>query len=278
MKITDFDYIFVRGGGAWDGMKETYAVKGNKGYHMWGFPAVKTKKIGPFKDFPKYIIDVFFLKKTLFSIEEDVIADDKLTEFTIECELDYEKHSNIEVIDAPTIFLYKVREDNLELLWRVSDYWNSLAFAYLQYRYQRVISYKAYAQLYSLKEIFNPEVYGKNLRDLYIINGKNAPKADIIKAFEAAEKKYIMTPKELEHYNSLPDEVTIYRGTDSQETEPRTSWSLEIEVARRFAQPRLIKACVPKDRILAVFDDSVFSDFEKEVVADVKDGEYSDIS
>lgn len=34
MKITDFDYIFVHGGGAWDGREETYAVKGNKGYHM----------------------------------------------------------------------------------------------------------------------------------------------------------------------------------------------------------------------------------------------------
>lgn len=70
----------------------------------------------------------------------------------------------------------------------------------------------------------------------------------------------MMTEAERAALAALPDTVTIYRGADRGVNESGLSWSLERDVAARFpflnrylaADPVLVTATVPRDRIIAV--------------------------
>lgn len=77
--------------------------------------------------------------------------------------------------------------------------------------------------------------------------------------FENADKESLMYESERCFYNSLPDEVVIYRGAKSKEGASGTSWSVDVDIAHKFARRFstngfVFKAKVKKSDILAYFD------------------------
>lgn len=85
---------------------------------------------------------------------------------------------------------------------------------------------------------------------------------------EGIERKYIMNKEEMSYFNSLPDMVTIYRGTSTDEFENKeygTSWTVNPNVAEFFAynytmtkdegERCVLQTQVPKDNIIAYLND-----------------------
>lgn len=86
--------------------------------------------------------------------------------------------------------------------------------------------------------------------------------------FEQAERKYLMSKKELKRYNSLPDVVTIYRGCNRAFIESEIesggilSWTLSPQIAEFFAfrgrgckveDGGVFKTTICKEDIFALF-------------------------
>ena len=71
--------------------------------------------------------------------------------------------------------------------------------------------------------------------------------------FEGLSQDMIMTDIELEAFQNLPEEITIYRGTNRNEEFPRFSWSLDREIAKRFDQGRMFIAKIKKSNVIAYF-------------------------
>lgn len=101
----------------------------------------------------------------------------------------------------------------------------------------------------------------------------NVSLKEAIEFFQAADKNLLMDEEELEHYNSLPDKVTVYRGVSPGREQFGLSWTDEKEKAiwfkKRFehdnAEGYLLTATIPKKYILAYLDVRN----EKELVVDV---------
>lgn len=94
-----------------------------------------------------------------------------------------------------------------------------------------------------------------------ITGDKNVRGNEIIKWFKRADKKILMVEEERRVYESLPEEVTIYRGVTSynQKKKKALSWSLSHETAVWFANRfatgtgEVWKMTVPKKRIYCYF-------------------------
>lgn len=87
--------------------------------------------------------------------------------------------------------------------------------------------------------------------------------------FESADPRYLMAPEELEVFDALPDEVTVYRGSLTAESAKRVqggmSWTLSREVGNWFAhlgmdqeknrhcRPLLLQGTVRKADVFAYF-------------------------
>lgn len=97
-------------------------------------------------------------------------------------------------------------------------------------------------------------------------------KKELIEFFKSANKKLLMTKEELETFNKLPEEVTIYRGLQTITSKTNgLSWTLNIKIARWFAERwdnkgKVIKAKINKEDIFAIFKDRK----EKEVIINPK--------
>ena len=85
---------------------------------------------------------------------------------------------------------------------------------------------------------------------------------DIVEWFTRAAKDKLMDEEERELFNSLPEEVTVYRGvTDHNKSRHKAfSWSTDRKVAEWFADRfqtgtgQIWTLTVPKDRILCCFE------------------------
>lgn len=92
-------------------------------------------------------------------------------------------------------------------------------------------------------------------------------KKELIKLFKKADKKYLFhEPKE-----SLPEEVTVYKGYRDESSKDGMSWTLDEETAKWFANRfgndgYAIKGTLNRDDVLAWFADSN----ENEIVCDPK--------
>ena len=81
----------------------------------------------------------------------------------------------------------------------------------------------------------------------------------LIKLFEKADKKSLMSDDEYETFQALPETVMIYRGLQSKKAKVRAlSWTLSLEKAQWFAsrwkqKNKVVKVLVPKRKILAYF-------------------------
>lgn len=92
---------------------------------------------------------------------------------------------------------------------------------------------------------------------------------DIISWFNRADKKTLMTDKERKIFDSLPEQITVYRGvTDYNKRKKKAfSWTIDKKVALWFANRfntgtgEVWTMIVPKERVLCVFEGN-----EREIV------------
>lgn len=99
----------------------------------------------------------------------------------------------------------------------------------------------------------------------------NVSIADFVRFFKRANKDFLMTKSEICRINHLPDIVTVYRGLQRNSKLKGMSWTLDLEVAKwfanRFGHNGLVyQAMVQKKDILAYFDGRN----EKEIIVDPK--------
>lgn len=100
----------------------------------------------------------------------------------------------------------------------------------------------------------------------------NVSKAELLSWFKKANKKYMMDEEELEVYNSLPEQVTIYRGVRDPKYKNEFSWTLDYDKAEWFANrfqtdtPIVYKCLIDKKEILTYID----SRGESEVIVNAK--------
>lgn len=86
------------------------------------------------------------------------------------------------------------------------------------------------------------------------------PTKTLISWFKKAKKENLMNAEELDFIRNLPDMVTLYRGVSkyNQKNTKALSWSLEKEIAERFAtrfdnEGELWTIQIPKKRIICYF-------------------------
>ena len=90
----------------------------------------------------------------------------------------------------------------------------------------------------------------------------NCPIPYLVHLFKSCNKQYLMTPKDYEVYQNLPDEITVYRGVAVNRNPNGLSWTQNLETAKWFANRFNKKdkkgyvqtAVVSKDKVLAYFN------------------------
>jgi len=91
-----------------------------------------------------------------------------------------------------------------------------------------------------IKDYLSEKDFAETLMSCYIemeiiADETNVKKSELINWFEMANKKYLMTKKELNYLNDLPDTITIYRGIRDMQYKYELSWTLDKNKARWFA-------------------------------------------
>lgn len=129
----------------------------------------------------------------------------------------------------------------------------------------------SYEYLFNLKNKIPPELYAYYFRKLLQFNTKNDSSAFRLKMFEGVSSEDIMYNDELDAISRLPEYVTIYRGTSSNEEIPGLSWSLKKHIASEypFNRGRVFEAVIPRKSILLYF---AHEEAEEEIIAHVTSG------
>ena len=117
--------------------------------------------------------------------------------------------------------------------------------------------------LVELKENVPADLYAAYARWSYQMSTLDVPLELLYQVFDNVDRNLLMSENEQETFNSLPEYITIYRGTKYDEDIPRLSWSRDKNIAMKYYQGRLFKAIVKKEEIIACFSD----DCENEVLA-----------
>lgn len=120
--------------------------------------------------------------------------------------------------------------------------------------------------LISLRTEVDLEAYAMYVRTVTQLDTQGVPLEVLLKAYDGLKQEDLMSKEEIEKLAAMPDEFTIYRGTDAQEFPPRISWSLLEEKAREFENGRMYKAVINKKDIIAYYSSN--SD-EEEIIAHV---------
>lgn len=82
----------------------------------------------------------------------------------------------------------------------------------------------------------------------------------VIKWFKQSDKHILMSESELEYYNSLPNEFTVYRGVGSKSNPNGLSWTQDVEQAVWFSQRfdndtgYTLSGIAQKENVLAYFN------------------------
>lgn len=129
-----------------------------------------------------------------------------------------------------------------------------------------------------IKPYLSKEDFSRMLRDSWIEEENpnmdaNVSIATAIKWFKEADKKYLMSDEEYSYWESLPEELTLYRGVSVGRKKYGLSWTDDKEVAKwfqqRFAhgkkQGALLMAKINKKHCLCYFNGRN----EREIVLDV---------
>ena len=127
------------------------------------------------------------------------------------------------------------------------------------------------------KSYLSKDEYNNCLRDIWCITefpnaDKNVSVDESLNMFKNADKKLIMSKTELLKLKSLPEEVTIYRGTHKKNNSKALSWTDDYQSALWFAKRfdnngYVLQATIKKDDIVAFFnnrnENELIVDFNK---------------
>ncbi len=121
------------------------------------------------------------------------------------------------------------------------------------------------------------EDFTKLFKDAWILSENpnddiNVPVDMLIRWFKKADKRILMNNEELEVYNSLPDEFTIYRGVGRKSKRTGISWTRNKEIAEWFMNRwedeggYMLMATVKKENCLAYIN----ARDEEEIIVDTR--------
>jgi hypothetical protein len=128
---------------------------------------------------------------------------------------------------------------------------------------------KAFQKLISLRAIMPKELYAMCLYKLFVTDTDEVLMDTLIDAFSGVDRKDIMYEEDLIKYESFPEWITIYRGSQNPDEEkPRISWSLLKNVAMNFGPAHMFKATISKEDVIAYFSKN---GDEEEILAIVDD-------
>ena len=142
------------------------------------------------------------------------------------------------------------------------------------YRLKEAISYlmmdptEGFKFLIAIRNEVDLEAYAMYVRMLTQTNTHDVPLEMLLKAYEGLKQEDLMSKEEIDKLAELPEELTIYRGTDALEYPPRISWSLLESKARTFENGQMYKATINKSDILAYYSSN---GDEEEIIAHVTD-------
>lgn len=115
---------------------------------------------------------------------------------------------------------------------------------------------RAFEEMIKIKDHQPKDLYGFYIRAMFQSDTLNLKKETAMKAIEGVPKKCLMSKSEIKQYQQLPNIITIYRGANDMEVDPRFSWTLDIEMAKNFYQGALLSATIEKQQIIALFSDN----------------------
>ena len=173
--------------------------------------------------------------------------------------------------------LIDLHEENNQKIWResvqkhINNTKNVLGiFSLLNTPY--ILEFLKFTENYISNEDLS-EILKTFWKHVEYINTDSSIRTSMIKKwFKRAHKDKLMSEKELEVYNNLPETVTIYRGVTSYNNKKKkaVSWTLDREVAEWFANRfdtntgEVWEQNVNKDQILCYFEE------EDEVIVEIK--------
>lgn len=132
-----------------------------------------------------------------------------------------------------------------------------------------------FREMIKIKNDVPQDLYGYYIRGMYQMNTYGLSKEVALKAFEGIPKRRLMEKSELKKYESLPDKIVIYRGTTDLETDSGLSWSLNINVAKKYYRGALLSAEIEKQQIIALFKQNTC---EEEVLANLNKSQITQIA
>lgn len=95
----------------------------------------------------------------------------------------------------------------------------------------------------------------------------NVPQSQVLKWIKNADKNVLMNEKELEIYQNIEDEITVYRGCENEKELKGISWTIDENVAKWFAKRfnkngECFKAKINKKYVIG------YLECEKEIILD----------
>lgn len=158
---------------------------------------------------------------------------------------------------------------------KIIDSCNSLSSVYMYWRTPWKLTFMKYCG-----EFLSEKDYAE-----YLVNAwtseenpnmdSNVSRKEAIKMFKSCKKEYLMSNEEKRYFDSLPEQITVYRGVGKNRIPLGLSWTDNKEVAIWFANrwksendksaPKILTATVDKKNVIAYFD----SRGEKELLLDV---------
>lgn len=118
-----------------------------------------------------------------------------------------------------------------------------------------------FVRIHKFKNILPNNLYAHCVKQIYMCDSFGVTNETLHAVFDGLSKEELMSNKEKRIYDNLPDMIEIYRGTDANEVIPRISWTLDINIAKKYSSGQLFCAEISKERIMTCFDTD-----EKEVL------------
>lgn len=123
-----------------------------------------------------------------------------------------------------------------------------------------------FEKLLSIRDQVDKTAYAMYVRMAIQFDTHRVPLKTLLLVLDGLTQEDLMTREELDKLEEMPENLTIFRGTDRNEFPPRISWSLSEHKARWFYQGQMYKALINKQDIYAYF---CSNGTEEEIIAHI---------